>query len=132
MADLLKCLASYLIANGLYTKEGTDIFLDSKPDAPAKVCCLFEYQGSQVEPGSDCLDRKVQILTRDSSYTAAKAKAWAVFKLMARTDDPEYILQLDGDRLAVVSVISLPVKLEEDDKKRTVFVCNYVISTDSD
>ncbi len=132
MIELLKGLATYLVSKGLYSKVGTDIILDSKPDSPAKVCCLFEYPGSPVEPGADCLDRKVQILTRDSSYAAAKAKAWAIFSILANPEDPEEILQLDADRWAIVSAIAPPVKLEEDDKKRTVFVCNYIVTTQKD
>jgi hypothetical protein len=129
---LLEGLAGLLISKGIYARLGTDIFLDGKPDTPARACCLFEYAGSPVEPGADCLDRKVQILTRDSSYAAAKAKAWAIFSILAKPEDPEDILQLDADRWAVVSALAPPVKLEEDDKKRTVFVCNYIVTTQKD
>lgn len=132
MSDLLKDIGAFLVSNGIYTKVGTDVVLDSKPDSPDKVCCLFEYPGSPPDPGAEYLDRRVQILTRDTSYSSAKAKAWAIYNLLDKPGNPEDIIQLSDARIAVFSAIQSPFKLEEDSKKRIVFICNYVVTTERD
>ena len=130
MSDMLKDIKAFLVTNNIYTSS--KIYLDSKPDSPEDVCCVFEYQGAPPDPAADFLERRVQVLTRALSYTAAKANAWAIFNLLDKSEDPEDIINLTSSRIAVISAIHQPYKLEEDNKKRTVFVCNYTVLTDRD
>ncbi|MDP4092596.1 MAG: minor capsid protein [Bacillota bacterium] len=131
MADLLKDIGSYLISKGIYTGLAKDVFIDSRPDLPDKACCIFEYQGSPTTPLSgESLERRVQILTRDSSSAAAKSKAWEIFNLLDKADDPEDVIDLSETRYGIFSALQPPFKLEIDGKQRSVYVCNYsVIST---
>ena len=131
MGELLRDVANFLIQNGKFTAINTDVFLDTKPDKPEELCSLFEYTGSEAGPGMELLNRRVQVLVRAATYPQAKAKAWEIYKLLGNPD-PEEILEFPGGRIAVVSPLQTPFKMETDDKKRTEFVCNYNFLTHSD
>lgn len=133
MGDLLKDIGNYLISKGVYAGLAKDVFIDSRPDSPDKVCCIFEYPGSPTTPLSgECLERRVQILTRDMSSAAAKAKSWDIFNLLDKAGDPEDVIDLTETRYGIFSALQPPFKLEVDLKQRSVYVCNYSITTTRD
>jgi len=130
LAELIRDVANYLINNSLATSIGTDIFLDNKPDLD-NIICVFEYAGLPTTTGVSALDRRIQILVRNKSYSVARSKAWAIFNLLDIEDKGEGI-QLTQTRVSIINALQNPFKLETDANERSVFICNYAIATTRD
>lgn len=126
--DLKRDIGLFLINNQAAAGLKKDVFLDSRPDAPDDVICIFEYQGASID--LDC-ERRIQIIVRNKSYAAAETKAKEISKLLDDPSDPEYNVDFD-ERCAVFEALHHPYKLETDSKNRTVFVCNFAVNTTSD
>lgn len=128
MAELTRDVATYLITQSLVTTISTDIFLDVRPDTPDNLVSVFEYAG---EPSTihDDLSRRIQILVRNKSYAAARAKAWAIHAIL---DKPEARTLTMNGRRAWVRALQTPFKLETDASNRVIFVFNLEIRTSSD
>ena len=131
MSDLLKDLKNYILQE-LYPDFDEDedenfIFLDSVPSSPDSVIVISEYQGT---PGLVLDERKVQILCRDKVYSTAKALSWQIRNLLDSTN-PEHRVFLgeNSDRSAVIKALQPPFFLQNDERNRVIFDCNYKVRT---
>ena len=131
LAELIRDVANYLINNSLATSIGTDIFLDNKPDLD-NIICVFEYAGLPTTTGVSALDRRIQILVRNKSYSVARSKAWAIFNLLDKSEGKGEGIILTQNRVSVINALQQPFKLETDVNERSVFICNYAIATTRD
>jgi len=130
IAELIRDIANYLINNSLATSIGTDVFLDNKPDQPDNLISIFEYSGSTTNVS--ILDRRIQILVRNKSYSIARSKAWAIFNLLDKSEEKGEGIQLTQTRVSIINGLQQPFKLETDANERSVFICNYAVATTRD
>ena len=132
LAELIRDVANYIINNSLATSIGADIFLDNKPDQPDSLISIFEYAGTPTTTGVSALDRRIQILVRNKSYSVARSKAWAIFNLLDKSEGKGEGIILTQNRVSVINALQQPFKLETDVNERSVFICNYAIATTRD
>ena len=130
MSDLLKDIQTYLIAAGIGTADGTDLFRDKIPDSPDAVIVLSEYEGSPLSFGCGAADRSVQCIVRALTHTAAKSTSWGVFN--ALVDPLEPIKNFTASRWGIVHARHTPVKFQEDRQHRILFVFNLGVTTPGD
>jgi hypothetical protein len=130
VSDLLKDIQAYLIAGGLGTADGTDLFRDKIPDSPDAIIVLSEYIGSPGSLGIGASDRSVQVIVRHTTYTAAKLKSWNVYKRLVDEENP--IKNFTLTRWGIVHSRHTPIKFEEDSQARILFVFNLGITTAGD
>lgn len=130
MSDLLKDIEEYLIAAGVGIADGVDLFRDRVPDSPDTVIVLSEYVGSSASHGISVTDRSVQVITRATTYAAAKLKCWDVYKALVDIGDP--IKTISASRWGIIHGRSTPRKLEDDAQMRTLFFFNIGITTQGD
>ena len=123
MSELISDIKKYLIANSIDVSG--NIFLDTLPDAPDNLIVVSEYGGSG---GFELEEARIQILVRNTSYSAGKIKINSIRSLLD-TVDPEQVVSLTTSRKAIIKALQKPVKLSEDDKKRTTFICNFRVIT---
>lgn len=128
MAELNRDIATHLISQGLASTVGSDMFLDTCPDHPDNLVSVFEYAG---EPSTiqDDLSRRIQILVRNKSYSAARGKSWAIYKALNKPEERTLII---NGRRAWVKALQQPFKLETDKHNRTVYVFNLEVRTSGD
>jgi len=131
MSDLLKDLKNYILQE-LYPDFDEDedenfIFLDSVPSSPDSVIVISEYQGT---PGLLLDERRVQILCRDLVYSTAKALSWQIRNLLDSAN-PEHRVFLgeNSDRTAVIKALQTPFFLQNDERNRVIYNCNYKVRT---
>lgn len=125
---MLEAIADYLIAEGLATAKGTDIFAETMPTDPDTVVVLYEYAGRPPNvPGCETVERKFQVETRSMDPDAAKAKNWSIFNVLHPTEPSKQALT--SSRWGLLYAIDTPSKLKEDENGRTIYVCNYSIVT---
>lgn len=127
MANLLLDLGNYLIAQGIATTDGVDLFRDSMPDAPNCVTVLYEYSSGVP---TFVADRSVQIIVRAETYEAARQASWRAFSKLY--DPLEPVMHINTNRWIIVSARNGPTKLQIDAHGRTLFVFNLGICTTSD
>lgn len=132
MAELTRDIAGYLIANGIVTAIGQDLFLDSRPPEPPAVVCLIEYPGQGTETGIEATERRIQVVVRDHQYQAARAKSWEIFNLLDKAPERGNGLQLTGERWAIIKALQTPALIEVDSKGRQIFVFNIAVVTARD
>lgn len=84
MSALLEDLGSYLIAGGIGTQDGVDVFRDFEPPEPANCVILAEYAGAPMNPVEpQIVLRSVQVTVRNTSTKNARLQAWEAYKLFA-------------------------------------------------
>ena len=131
MSDLLKDLKNYILQE-LYPdfdpeEDENFIFLDSVPAFPDCVIVISEYQGT---PGLVLDERKVQILCRNSVYSTAKALSWQIRNLLDSANPEQRVfLGENSDRSAVIKSFQTPFFLQNDERNRVIFDCNYKVRT---
>ena len=113
-------LRTYLIAQGIGTTA--NIFIDCMPDTPDTAISINEYAGKD---GLILEERRLQIVCRDASYTAAETKALAIRALLSNSN-PELSVTLNSIPYYFKS-IQRPFLLNRDERQRCKFVCNYKV-----
>jgi hypothetical protein len=131
MSNLQIDLAEYLVANGIGTGDGKDIFRDFTPDTPDNIVILYEYAGSPLNAGIDAANRSIQVRVRDKSYASARARINSIYRLLHTPEDMVKI-NLPNERWMVGTARQSPYKLMEDSVKRTIFAFNYAVLTYTD
>lgn len=129
--NLISEIGSLLVSNGIALGIKTDIFFEHRPETPDNAICIFEYQGNSLGRGVDIGERKIQILTRSLNSILAFDKAKAIKKFLCPNDDPEYSIDL-SDSAVAFEAIHEPFRLEVDNKNRSVYVCNFIVTATSD
>lgn len=130
MATLLEDVETFIIANGLATADGVDIFRDFSPDAPDDVIALYEYSGNPPTKGVDCYVRSIQVTTRSLAAATAQSKANALFAVLKQAE--ESITQLTASRAVIIATRQPPYKISIDANKRLIYGFNIAITTSSD
>lgn len=122
MQDLLLDIKEFLEAKG----EKTTIFRDAIDDKTDKAIVLYEYQGNN--PGAQIAGstRPVQFVVRDKTATGAKDLIRLLYKMLETEDS---IIQFTSNRWAIIHLSQPPFKLKVDEKNRTYYVFNTVITT---
>lgn len=128
MAELVRDIGQYLVAEGLAQAIGQDIYLNYSPDSPNNVIVLTEYSG-QGFLGYGSLLRRVQVLVRDVDYQQSRQKAWSIYNAFIKED--QFIIHLP-DRYLISSATQTPTPLMVDDKERQTFVFNLSFTTTKD
>jgi hypothetical protein len=121
--------AARLIADGICTALGTDVFRGSQlPPSPDSCVTLCEYPGrgplpvlGDTVPSYDY--PACQALARDASPDAAKAKAWAIYTSLAAVVNTT----ISGQRVLAIVPKQTPFFLRVDDNNRTIWCCNYEV-----
>lgn len=124
---LLDELGAYMQTNGIGTL-GTDLFEGTLPDAPDNACALYEYGGlapaHTIGGGGAKFERpRVQVLARAATYSTARSKIEAVYRLL----DQLAGVTLSGVRYLRVEAVSSPLYLEHDANNRVKMVCNFQV-----
>lgn len=121
---ILEDLAGYLAANGHGTL-GTDLFRGFLPDTPDVATCLYEYPGLSGDYGAggqSYLERpRVQVLVRDPSYTAGRARIELIYRLLD-TVSGDLINQV---RYYSIAALQAPFTMGRDKNDRSLLACNF-------
>lgn len=128
---LLEDIIAYLQANGLVQGDGVDAFRDFKPEEPDNIISLHEYKGDPISPFTQVVHRSVQVVVRNKSAAAAKAKADELFSAFRKYDDVQRI-DLTPTRWGQFHIRQVPFKLSQDDRDRTHYCFNLGITTTID
>lgn len=131
MSNLQIDLAQYLIANGIGTGDGNDIFRDFTPDTPDNIVVFYEYAGSPVIGPIDAANRSIQVRVRDKSYASARSRIHQIYRLL-HTPEESVKIGLPNGRWMIGTARQTPYKLMEDSAKRTVYAFNYAVLTYTD
>lgn len=126
--SLLEDLVAYLVAKGLVTGDGEDVFRDFKPDSPDNIVSLHEYKGDPVLPHTDVVHRSIQVIVRNTSATDACEKSKKLFRAFSSYDNAQRI-DFTPTRWGQVHIRNTPHKLMQDEKDRSHWVFNLGITT---
>ena len=127
-------LGTYLIAQGIGTVMGTDVFAGKLPPTPDVVVCLFEYASLPAEPavGVDGTTvryeyPRVQVVTRGvrDDYSGSNATAKKVRKALMKIQN-QNLTAPGGISTYWIAAIpeSGPFFLRRDNNDRVEFVVN--------
>lgn len=130
MSDLLEDVQAYIIAEGLATVDGVDIFRDFIPEAPDNMISVAEYAGVPGSPGIDTQLRMVQISVRNTSYGTARSTSHQLYAMFHQPDD--LIMQLTADRWVISQPRQTPFQSGRDKRNRSTFVFNISLTTFKD
>jgi Bacteriophage minor capsid protein len=129
MADLLTDISLFIIANGFASGLGEDVFVNYKPDSPHDIVCLFEYSGDKIQPGTDAVTRRIQILVRNNDDDLCIQTINGIFNLL---DNPEEeIVELE-ERKMVTQALQPPFFFSRDNDDRASYIFNISITTKRD
>lgn len=128
---LLEDIVSYLIKEGMAQGDGVDIFRDFKPESPDNIVSLHEYNGDPISPYTEVVHRSVQVVARNKSAAAARAKATELFNAFRKYDEAQRI-NLTPTRWGQFHLRQAPFKILQDDKDRTHYGFNLGITTTID
>lgn len=120
-------MTTYLIANGVATGDGIDIFQNNMPSDPDFVVALSEYAGLPQSLGVDCSVRSVQVKVRHESASVCHEVAWRIYNLFYNVDCP--IIQLNESRQVLCRPRQTPFKLQVDERTRPVWCFNMGVTT---
>ena len=130
MSDVLSEIISFLKNEGVVSGEGTDTFIDFRPETPDQVISLFEYPGLGRLNGGVGAVRSVQISVRSPKHDPlwAKNKAWEIYNELCLpekildTRSSEYVTQ--ESFWGVIEPRQTPFKILLDDNARTIYGFN--------
>lgn len=125
MKDLLLDLETYFVSNGIVTSAFRDTILNE----PDTAVALYEFQGSNGLPQIAGALRSVQVVSRDCSATAAKAKAKELYNALITEDG---IINLTSERWCLLSLRQPPFKIKVDDAGRVYYGFNIGVTTYND
>ena len=128
MAYLLQDLVDWIIAAGIATEDGTDIFRDYIPTTPKNVIVLQEYDGliSNVK-GIYSGVQYVQVRARNENPSTAKIFSIALFQLFHRPEE-EITILYPGDRKILSFPKNKPIQVEKT-LDTTTYAFNVAITT---
>ena len=116
--EFIEILANYLAANGVTFKLQSNILRGEPDDAIS----IKDTGGYKPEIGSSTRYPTVQIIARSHSFPLAKQQSMIIYRLL---HDREFY-KLDSNTVIVASEATQePAFLSEDDKSRSLVVCNY-------
>lgn len=129
---LLEELGDYLSTNGVGV-QGTSLFLGYMPEEQGSVVQVALYEtggmgaahGMAPSPGLAKAERpRVQVVVRSTSYSAARLKADAVWKLLDGLGD----VTLNGTRYLGVYAVQSPFLMGRDTQGRPLVACNFDVT----
>jgi hypothetical protein len=124
MPDLITDIETFL-SNGMTLPE---VYHDTMLDDPDEVLAIYEYAGANSPyPAISANLRTFQLVVRSRSAMNARAKCKEAYDLVSSTED-DGVLNLNG-RECVVATMQSPFKLKVDDKDRTYYCFNLVVTT---
>lgn len=127
MADLLEDFGTYFSSAGLVTPSAFG--MDQMPDKPASCVAVYEYAGGNGEQQVAGVLRSIQIVARDESARAAKAKANALYNAL---DTEDGILNLTPERWCAIQLRQPPFKMRVDNQNLTYYAFNVGVNTFND
>lgn len=124
MAEMTRDLAAFMVAEGIGTALGTDVFLERRPPTPDQCLTVTDTGGFPPIKGLEDLRRTVQVMVRAKGAGTAKALGWTVYRLFS--DPPSGCnISVDGS-MYLVTPAQPPVPLGEDDDGRSLYSVNLV------
>jgi hypothetical protein len=126
---LLLDIALFIVAQGLATGDGVDIFRDFTPEEPDSLIALHEYAGDPASPYETAVHRSVQISARSTDADAARQKALSVFSAMQENRGTDCRLDLTTERFGQVYLRQPPFFYKRDENDRTYYAFNIGITT---
>lgn len=128
---LLEDIVAYLATKNIVEGDGVDAFRDFQPESPDNIVSLHEYAGDPVSRYTDVVHRSVQVVIRNKSASASKAKAYAVLNAFRMSDDAQRI-NFSDTRWGQVHIRQTPFKIKQDENGRTHYAFNLGITTNTD
>jgi len=123
--DLLEAIIDYIIVAGYATVKDTDIFKDTSPVSPDELVAVYEYNGTPVAAFTDMSVRSVQVTVRAKKAAVAKTKIWNIYRSMHK----EELMITLGGKTCLIAMRNTPIKIDVDEKHRTIFAFNCGITT---
>ncbi len=125
---LLDDFKTYIINNNL--QGSFETWIDTRPDQPDSVICLFEYSGDSTQTGVEALSRNIQLLVRAFDYDECRNK---INQLFNEFDQPvDRAISLTTSRWTLIAAKQPPFKMEVDALNRQVMVFNMIVVTHRD
>jgi|WetSurMetagenome_2_1015567.scaffolds.fasta_scaffold302881_2 hypothetical protein len=124
---LLLDITLFLIANGVGTADGVDIFRDFEPEMPDNIIVLSEYNGSGSVSYDPTSLRSIQIKVRNIDADSARQKALIIYKLLYKDEDQR--IDFTTDRWGQVSLRQSPFRIGSDKSNRVSYGFNCGITT---
>ena len=128
---LLEDIVAYLATKNLVEGDGVDAFRDFQPESPDNIVSLHEYSGDPVSPYTEVVHRSVQVVVRNKSASASKAKAYDLLDAFRMSDGAQRI-DFSPTRWGQVHIRQTPFKLKQDDNGRIHYAFNLGITTNTD
>jgi hypothetical protein len=124
---MLKEIGTYLQSQGIGTL-GTDLFLGLMPDQPDNCITLFQYAGSPPDLHWSGEYPGLQVLVRDKSYPAGKAKIEQIVRELHGLHETV----LGGTRYLLIKARGSPEILKRDANNRVELFVNFEIIKERD
>ena len=128
MGMLVDDIGDYIISQGL-AKDG-EVFSNFRPDDPDFVVVISEYDSRTSIGVTHAGSRRFQIIIRAKRQTESAGKAWAIYKSIFK--DNQSFIHINEDRFIVPVPLQQPLPLETDDRGRSVYVFNVLVTTNND
>jgi hypothetical protein len=136
---LVKDLIDWIIINNLAQEYGVDIFDGYIPDNTSSVITLREYDSySSPIKRVDVHQRFIQVVIRDLNADKAQQECVKLHKLFlqlpdenADNEDDNFTL-LPSGRWVILCPKNLPIKISVDERHRTIYGFNTIVTTNSD
>lgn len=125
MARLLDNLVTYLIAEGIATKGGKDIFIGVLPENQDNAVKLNQTGGLEPSHYLPIEQPTVQVMVRNTAFGAGLDKAKAIYDALHRQGD-NLLLASGGVDVMTCFAIQEPFHLGQDENQRHLFVVNFV------
>ena len=119
---MIRDIAQLLQSGGIGTL-GVDLFLGQLPDSPDNCVAVFEYAGSPPDLHWDGEYPGVQVLVRNKSYEAGRAKIEAAKNVLHGVSETI----VNNHRYLLIRANQSPFFLERDASNRAVFACNFSV-----
>jgi len=113
-----------LIAEGVATAKGTDIFYDHQPDVDS--CITVRDDPSEAEIHGEIIQFNVNILVRDPNVDTARTKAFLVFTTLRAYSYPYAGTEVEIYGAIVVNVPARLVLFPEE-KRRFEYTQNHIM-----
>lgn len=128
MFELLQEIIQHIIDSGEATAKDVDIFKNFSPTEPDSCVCVYEYAGTAPGVFTNMSVRSVQITARAKKSNEAKLKLWSIYKSLYAEDS---FITL-GTRKCIITMRNTPIKIDVDNKGRTIWAFNMGITTNFD
>lgn len=126
MSNLLVDFATFFTAANIATSA---YGYDMMPDSPDSAVAIHEYQGHGSLPQIGSSSRAIQFVARDAGAEQSKRIADALYRALGSEDG---IVTLTAERWVMIGLSQLPFKLKVDERSRTYYAFNAVVTTFQD